>query len=221
MTWSYYIMDSIFPKRPLLFTSDVRDVYELLRNKDVIYSIQLMASYLLTEIRWPTNHKEHDRIIIRLNKLTRIMELYAPSIFKREINHLRNMVFVLESFKDDIKRRRLFVLKFIYPHISKAIRNICMKEFLWQNRSRHSSIDYFISVYVWPIGSDAPPEKRFSVSSYYPSYDDWKGTRGLEPEQFEEIVNKVIKRRHPDLAEVLFRSSDVILSSINFEVIEG
>ena len=164
----------------------------------------------LEDLKMYDTHRALDRINARLRKLIRILrgaalpvhsqdhETIAPPAFnpfKDEINILSNISFILERYKNFVKRKRIYVLKFVYPHIRRAIENICEKAFVWRHPSHR--VDYVVRVLIHPY--DYPPtcECMIDIDAYYPSYERWERMCPLKLGELREIVHKHIKRRYP------------------------
>jgi hypothetical protein len=184
-------------------TCNPEEVKELLEKRKLIKAVQLMASFFAEEVKCrPLTHAQHDRLIKRLKKLSKILErvwiwdrTYEPNraimLFRSQSEKLVKFTEILEAFSKEVKRERLWILEFIYPWLQNTIDEIMSLSVVWMLKGTYYSkafvkYDFYCrsglhEVREW-ISLHVSDKKR-----YY--------TKSLTLEELQQILNKAIERR--------------------------
>ena len=144
----------------------------------------------------------HDRFIARLEKLARILEeIYILEhtdteirpifLFRRQSENLRNFARILKAYKDEVKRKRLYILEFIYPHLHKTLLDVLMLRIMWKLKGTYYNKAHIVyEIYCNEFSHEVREWVSFHIStekSYY--------TRSIPFFTLENILKKAIKRR--------------------------
>ena len=178
------------------YFEDMRKILEL---REKLRAVMLLTAYFHEELQQqPCTHYEHDRLIRKLRKLANLLEKIhifkeefgknRPVIFYwREIRDLRNFAEILNAYRDCVKRERLYVLRFIYPHIMATIEKTLefKVEFILGNNAK---FEYHL--WVNPYAKEVHEWVYFELRHK----GCWRGER-KELRDLELILNKMEERK--------------------------
>jgi len=175
----------------------------LLEQRERIKAVMLLTSYFIEEVRErPTTHYTHDRFIARLNKLSKILdEIYILKhtdieirpifLFSRQTKNLKNFVTILTAYKDEVKRKRLAILEFIYPFLYKTLSEVLSLRVLWYLKGTYYNRAYIeYEIYCNEYTHEVREWIHYHISTKRGYY-----TKSISFPVFENIVKKAIERK--------------------------